>query len=225
MLPRLWTLSGMLMIALAGAAAQAPSARDVKLVGDRFRPLTYDEMTPPQRTMIEHLLAGERAGTGGPFNVLLRSPEMGDIAQQLGAHIRFHSSLPRRLNEMAILIVARDWTAHYEWYAHKRLALQAGLKPDIVDAIGAGRRPTGLQPDEQALYTFETELIERKEVSDATFKAAVTAFGERGIVDLIGLMGYYQIVSMALNVDRYPLPDGAKPELPPSPRAGTPGRR
>ena len=175
--------------------------------------------------MIEHLLAGERAGTGGPFNVFLRSPEMGDIAQQLGAHIRFHSSLPRRLNEMAILIVARDWTAQYEWYAHKRLALQAGLKPDIVDAIAAGRRPTGLQPDEQALYTFETELIERKEVSDATFKAAVTAFGERGIVDLIGLMGYYQIVSMALNVDRYPLPDGAKPELPPSPRAGTPGRR
>ncbi len=225
MLRRLCVLSGMLMIALTGTSAQAPSPRDVKLVGDRFRPLTYDEMTPPQRTLIEHLLAGERAGTGGPFNVFLRSPEMGDIAQQLGAHIRFHSSLPRRLNEMAILIVARDWTAQYQWYAHKRLALQAGLQPDVVGAIAAGRRPTGLQPDEQALYTFETELIERKEVSDATFKAAVTALGERGIVDLIGLMGYYQIVSMALNVDRYPLPDGAKPELPPSPRAGTPGRR
>ena len=129
-------------LAFHGTSAQAPSPRDVKLVGDRFRPSDLDEMTPPQRTMIEHLLAGERAGTGGPFNVFLRSPEMGDIAQQLGAHIRFHSSLPRRLNEMAILIVARDWTAHYEWYAHKRLALQAGLQPDIVEC-DCGRHAAG----------------------------------------------------------------------------------
>jgi 4-carboxymuconolactone decarboxylase len=225
MLRRFAVLTGVLILSFHGTSAQAPSPRDVKLVGDRFRPLTWDEMTPPQRSMIEHLLAGERAGTGGPFNVFLRSPEMGDIAQQLGAHIRFHSSLPRQLNEMAILIVARDWTAHYEWYAHKRLALQAGLKPDIVEAIAAGTRPATLQPDEQALYTFETELIARHEVSDATFKGAVAALGERGVVDLIGLMGYYQVVSMVLNVDRYPLPEGAKPELQPIPRAGTPGRR
>jgi 4-carboxymuconolactone decarboxylase len=125
---------------------------------------------------------------------------------------------------MAILIVARDWTSHYEWYAHKRLALQAGLKPDIVEAIADGRRPASMQAQEQALYDFETELIARHEVGDAAFKAAVAAFGERGVVDLIGLMGYYQIVSMALNVDRYPLPDGAKPELRPIPRAGMPAR-
>ena len=213
MVRRSVALAGILLLTLAGMSAQAPSPRDVKLVGDRFRPLTWDEMTPPQRAMIEHLLAGERATTSGPFNVLLRSPELGDIAQQLGARIRFHSSLPRHLNEMAILLVARNQTAQYEWYAHKRLALQAGLKPEIVDAIAAGRRPAGMQPDEQALHTFETELLERHEVSDATFKAAIDAFGERGIVDLIGLMGYYHLVSMALNVDRYPLPDGAKPEL------------
>ena len=213
MLRRMCVLSGALVFTLAGIAAQAPSPRDVKLVGDRFRPLTWDEMTPPQRTMIEHLLAGERGTTSGPFNVFLRSPELGDLEQQLGARIRFHSSLPRRLNEMAILIVAREWTAQYQWYAHKRLALQAGLKLDIVDAIAAGKRPAGMQADEEALYVFETELITRHEVSDATFKAAVSAFGERGIVDLIGLMGYYDIVSMALNVDRYPLPDGTKPEL------------
>jgi len=213
MVRRSVALAGMLLFTLAGMSAQAPASRNVKLVGDRFRPLTWDEMTPGQRAMIEHLLAGERGTTSGPFNVLLRSPELGDIAQQLGARIRFHSSLPRRLNEMAILIVAREWTAQYEWYAHKRLALEAGLKPDIVDAIAAGRRPAGMQPDEQALHTFETELLERHEVSDATFKAAADAFGERGIVDLIGLMGYYHIVSMVLNVDRYPLPDGAKPEL------------
>jgi 4-carboxymuconolactone decarboxylase len=213
MVRRSVALAGVLLLTLAGMSAQAPSPRDVKLVGDRFRPLTWDEMTPPQRAMIEHLLAGERATTSGPFNVLLRSPELGDIAQQMGARIRFHSSLPRRLNEMAILLVARSQTAQYEWYAHKRLALQAGLKPEIVDAIAAGRRPAALQPDEQALHTFETELLERHEVSDATFKAAVDAFGERGVVDLIGLMGYYHLVSMALNVDRYPLPDGASPEL------------
>ena len=218
-------LSALLVFAIGGTAAQAPNPRDVKMVGDRFRPLTWDEMTPPQRAMIEHLLAGERGTTSGPFNVFLRSPEMGDIAQQLGAQIRFHSSLPRRLNEMAILIVARHMTAQYEWYAHKRLALQAGLKQDIVDAIAAGRRPAGLQADEQALYTFESELLDRHEVGDATFKTAVAAFGERGVVDLINLMGYYHLVSMALNVDRYPLPDGAKPELLPVTRAGTPERR
>jgi 4-carboxymuconolactone decarboxylase len=199
--------------ALASASAQAPSARDVKLVGDRFKPLTYAEMSPEQRTMIEHLLAGERASTGGPFNVLLRSPQMGDAAQQLGAQIRFHSSLQPRLREMAILLAARHWTSHYEWYAHKRLALDAGLKTDVVDAIAAGTRPAVMQADERALYVFETELLETKQVSDATFKSAVAALGERGVVDLIGLMGYYSLVSMALNVDRYPLPEGQKPEL------------
>jgi 4-carboxymuconolactone decarboxylase len=221
---RVLTAAAIMVFALTWASAQAPSARDVKLVGDRFRPLTYDEMTPPQRAMIEHLLAGERAGTGGPFNVLLRSPEMGDIAQQLGANVRYHSSLANAIREMAILIMARDWTAQYEWTAHRRLALQAGLKSQIVDAIAAGTRPAGMQPNEEALYTFATELLHTRRVSDKTFSAAVAAFGERGVVDLIGLMGYYSLVSMALNVDRYPLPDGAKPELQELRRASGPTR-
>src|SRR5262245_18247432 len=202
-------------IAFGPVSAQAPNVREVKLVGDRFKPLTYEEMTPPQRTMLEHLLAGERAGTGGPFNVFLRSPEMGDVAQQLGAQVRFHSSLPPRLREMAILLTARQWTAQYEWYAHKRLALQAGLKNEIVDAIAAGRRPAAMQADEQALYVLEKELLDTARVSDATFRLGVNAFGERGVVDLLALVGYYHMVSLALNVDRYPLPDGAKPELAP----------
>ena len=200
-------------VALTSVSAQAPNVKDVKLVGDRFKPLTYAEMSAEQRTMVEHLLAGERATTSGPFNVLLRSPQMGDAAQQLGAQLRFHSSLQPRVREMAILLMARNWTSHYEWYAHKRIALEAGLKPEVVDAIAAGKRPGAMQADEQALYAFETELLETKQVSDATFKTAVGAFGERGVVDVIGLMGYYSLVSMALNVDRYPLPDGAKPEL------------
>jgi 4-carboxymuconolactone decarboxylase len=200
---------------VAFAAAQAPAARDVKLVGGRFKPLTWAEMSPQQRGMVEHLLAGERAGTGGPFNVLLRSPEVGDVVQQLGAQVRFHSSLPDRLKEMAILVTARHWNAQYEWYAHKRLALQAGLSPAIVDAIARGMRPMTMGREELALYVYATTLLETKEVSDFTFGAAIDAFGERGVVDLTTLLGYYSLVSMVLNVDRYPLPDGAQPELRP----------
>jgi 4-carboxymuconolactone decarboxylase len=203
----------------ASAQAPAPQTRPdpktIKFSGDRFKPLTWDEMTPAQRTMVEHLFAGPRAGANGPFNVLLRSPEMGDIAQQFGASMRFNQSMPRKLNEMAIIITARYWTAQYEWYAHKRAALQAGLDPAIVDAIQHGRRPATMQQDETAVYTFCTELLNTKHVSDATFAAAKTAVGEKGVVDLMGVMSWYQMVSMLLNVDRYPLPAGAKPELEP----------
>jgi 4-carboxymuconolactone decarboxylase len=169
-------------------------------------------------------MSGERASAGGPFNVLLRSPQMGDLAQQLGATVRFHSSLPPRLNEMAILITARHWTSQYEWYAHKRLALQAGLKAEIVDAIASGKRPSAMQADEEVLYNFATELLETKQVGDAAFRSATSTFGERGVVDLVGVMGYYHLVSMVLNVDRYPLPAGAAPELLPIPRAATPAQ-
>ncbi len=199
------------------ATAPAPNPRDVRLAGDRFKPLTYDEMTPAQKTMIENLLNGERRGTGGPFNVLLRSPEIGDLAQKLGAGVRFHSSLPNKLNELAIIITARYWTAQFEWNAHKRAALAAGVSPAIVDAIAAGKRPTQMQRDEEAVYNFGTELLRTKQVSDATFQAAKTAVGERGVVDLISVMGYYQLVSMLLNVDRYPLGEGVQPELKPLP--------
>ena len=193
--------------------AHAPRSSALNLVGDRFKPLTYDQMTPAQKTMTDHLLSGERRGMGGPFNVLLRSPEMGDLVQQFGARMRFHSSLPERLNELAIIITARYWTAQYEWYAHKRAALQAGLSPAIVDAVAAGKRPASMHPDEQTVYAFCDELLETKHVSDATFQAAVKAFGERGVVDLVGVTGYYQLVSALLNVDRYPLPDGVRAEL------------
>jgi 4-carboxymuconolactone decarboxylase len=211
-----------LVFAVIGiAAAQAPAPqprpdpRNITLRGDRFKPLTYEEMTPAQKTMVEHLFAGPRAGANGPFNVLLRSPEMGDIAQQFGASMRFNPSMPRKLNEMAIIITARYWTSQYEWYAHHRAALDAGLSPAIADAIASGRRPTGMQKDEEAVYTFCTELLHTKQVSDATFKTTKDAFGEKGVVDLIGVMSWYQMVSMLLNTDRYPLPDGVQPELKP----------
>ena len=134
------------------ALAQAPASPDLHLRGDRFKPLTYDKLTPEQKTMADHLLSGERGGMNGPFNVTLRSPEVGDAAQKLGALLRFHTTLPNRLNEMAIIMTARFWNAQYEWTAHKRAALKAGLSPAIVDAIATGKRPAPMQADEEALY-------------------------------------------------------------------------
>ncbi len=205
----------MSLVVLAGLAlAQSP---EIHLRGDRFKPLTYNTMTPEQKLMVDHLLAGERGGTNGPFNVTLRDPEMGDAAQKLGAQLRFHTALPNRLNEMAILMTARFWNSQYEWYAHHRNALTAGLSPAVIDAIAQGKRPTAMQPDEEIIYNFASEMLRTKQVSDAAFKAVTEKFGERGAVDLTGVMGYYCFVSMMLNVDRYPLPDGAKPELQPLP--------
>jgi 4-carboxymuconolactone decarboxylase len=198
-----------------GPAAPKPDPNSVRMVGDRFKPLAYAEMTPPQKKMFENLISGERRGASGPFNVLLRSPEMGDLAQQFGGSMRFHSTIPPKLNELAIIITARHWTSQYEWYAHRRAAQTAGLAQSIIDAVAAGTRPATMAPDEEAVYNFCTELLATKQVSDATFKAARDRFGERGVVDLIGVSGYYQLVSMLLNVDRYPLPEGVQPELKP----------
>ena len=209
----MFILACVLAATVVSAQTSKPNPRDVKLVGDRFKPLTWDEMTPAQRTMVEHLYSGERAGATGPFNVLLRSPEMGDLAQQFGASMRFHSSLPRKLNEMAIILTARYWTAQYEWSAHRKSAAEAGLSESIIQAIAAGKRPSSMDPDETAVYNFGTELLNTKQVSDPVFKAAVGKFGEKGVVDLVSVMGYYHLVSMLLNVDRYPLPPGTKPEL------------
>jgi 4-carboxymuconolactone decarboxylase len=202
------------------AAAQAPNSarpdvRNIHLRGDRFKPLSYDEMTPAQKTMIEHVLAGPRGSTDGPFNVQLRSPEMGDLGQQFGAATRFATTVPRKLYELAIIITARHWTAQFEWSAHHRGALQAGLSPAVADAIAEGRRPTTMPSDEAAVYNFVTELLDTKQVSDRTFQAAKDLLGERGVVDLINVMGWYGTVSMLLNVDRYPLPEGTQPELKP----------
>lgn len=210
-------------LAVVGTAAQAPppaqgrpDPRTIKLRGDRFKPLTYDEMTPAQKTMIEHLLAGPRGGTTeGPFNVQLRSPEMGDLGQQFGAATRFATTVPRKLYELAIIITARHWNAQFEWVAHHRGALQAGVSPAVADAIAEGRRPGTMPPDETAVYDFATELLDTKQVSDATFEAAKSLLGERGVVELINVMGWYGTVSMLLNVDRYPLPEGTPPELKP----------
>jgi 4-carboxymuconolactone decarboxylase len=197
------------LLASAAAIPLAMQMRELNLRGDRFAPLAAGQLTPAQKQMVDDLLAGSRSTLGGPFNVLLRSPEMGNLAQKLGEYIRFRSAVPRRLNEMAILMTARWWASQYEWHAHKTLAIEAGLSAAVVDDLQAGRRPAGMQRDEAVVYDFCTELRERRRVSDATFRAAIDLLGEQGVVDLVANMGYYDLVSMVLNVDRYPLPAGA----------------
>jgi len=181
----------------------------------RFRKLALEDMTGAQRKVYEAIAGGPRGGVRGPFNALLRSPELADRAQKLGEHLRFASSLAPRLNELAILVTARYWSAQYEWYAHQKLGAKAGLGLELMAELAQGRRPAGMDPEEKAVYEFCTELHEKKAVSDATFQAALERFGERGVVDLIGVSGYYTLVSMVLNVDRAPLPEGVAPPLAP----------
>ncbi len=188
--------------------------RELNLRGDRFKPLTWEQLTPAQKTMVNDLLGGKRTSLSGPFNALLRSPEMGNLSQKLGEYVRFRTTVPQRLNEMAILMTARWWSSQYEWHAHKPLALAAGLNAAVIEDLQAGRRPTRMQADEAVIYDFSIELRERRRVSDGTFKAAVDLLGERGVIDLVAAIGYYDLVSMVLNVDRYPLPEGAQLPLP-----------
>jgi 4-carboxymuconolactone decarboxylase len=183
--------------------------------GRRFKLLSEAEMTPRQRATYDGIVSGPRKGALGPFNALLRSPDVCDRVQKVGEYVRFHSVIPAPLNEMAILIAGRSWNAQFEFWAHSRLGKAAGLDGAIIDAIAEGRRPTTMSDDERIVYDFCSELFRDKEVSDATFKAVADRFGEQGVIDLIVAGGYYSTVSMILNVDRYPLPVGEHPPLKP----------
>jgi 4-carboxymuconolactone decarboxylase len=199
----------------AMAMAQTTTAPDLHLRGDRFKPLTYGELTPEQKTLADDVLAGDRGSLNGPYNVFLRSPEMGNLAQKFGAYTRFHSAVPKKLNEFAIIITARYWNSQYEWLAHRKYAADAGLGADTIEAVKNGKRPAAMKPDEEVVYNFCSELLDTRQVSDKNFEAAKSQLGEKGLVDLIAVVGYYHLVAMMLNVDRYPLPEGAKPELQP----------
>ena len=187
----------------------------LNLRGNRFKPLTWETLSPGQRKMVESVMSGQRGSMQGPYNVLLRSPELGNLAQQFGAHTRFHSSLPLALNELAILLVARFWSSQFVWWAHKRIALEAGLDAALIDAIATGKTAPALPADVAAVYVFCSELLQTRRVSDAAYAELVGQFGEAGVVDVMGTMSYYTLVSMSLNVDQYPLPDGAVDELKP----------
>ena len=180
----------------------------------RFTTLTSDAMTVDQKRVADAIQSGPRgAGLRGPFNALLRSPELCDLVQRVGAYVRFGSSIPRRLNELAIIMAGRKWTAQYEFYAHRRLGIEAGLSPAIADAIARNERPAGMAADEAAVYDFVSELLDTGHVSDATYHPIKDAYGERGVVDLVGAVGYYSLVSMTLNVAQVALPAGVAPPL------------
>jgi len=184
------------------------------LKGNRFKPLAWKNMSAEQQQMTRAVLSGKRGNMQGPYNVLLRSPEVGHLAQEFGAHTRFNSSLPFALNELAILLVARDWTSQFVWWAHSQIAEDAGLPVALIQAISNQMPiPQNLPDDVIAVFEFCKELIQIRKVSDSTFTQVVKHFGERGVVDLMATMSYYTLVCMSLNVDDYPLPDGIEPEL------------
>jgi 4-carboxymuconolactone decarboxylase len=209
-------LALLLLVAASAAAA-----------GERFPVLQPDQMNPEQEKLLEALLAGPRGGgnaspevvqrmlRGGPFNAWMRSPDLGNRLQDVGAYIRYKTSLPLRLNELAILITAREWTSQYEWHAHYPLAMKAGLDAKIADELALGQRPSAMKEDEAAVYEFCTQLHRTRKVDDATFNRALALFGEQGVVDLIGVSGYYTAVSMTLNVAQVMPPDGAPLPLKP----------
>jgi 4-carboxymuconolactone decarboxylase len=185
---------------------------------DRLPPIPESQLTEAQKKAIAEFTAARKTGISGPFVPMLRSPEVMNRARAMGDYLRFNSVLPPRLSEFAILITARRWTQNYEWDAHNQLALQGGLSADIIKAIAEGRRPEKMAADEDVLYTFCDELHRNQSISDATYARAVATFGEQGVIDIVGISGYYTLLAMVLNTARTPVPPGHTPGLSPFPR-------
>src|SRR5689334_22504762 len=189
-----------------------------KLRGNRIAtPTDYDSLTPAQKKYAQSILSGPRGDISGPLGVMMVSPELGDLTQKAIAYSRFagrdgFSSVPPKLNELAILVVAKHWSAEYVWNAHHTAAVRFGVPSEVVEAIRAGKRPAAMEKDVETVYNFAGEFITKREVSDATLQAAKNVLGgDRGVVDLVGTMGLYQISSMMVALDQTPLAAGTKP--------------
>jgi 4-carboxymuconolactone decarboxylase len=227
-------LISVLVIAGAFTNAQAPTAAQregpptldqlrqtvSRLRGNRIEtPNDWDKLTSQQKKYVESILSGPRADISGPLGVMMVTPELGDLSQKAIAYARFagregFSSVAPKLNELAILVVAKHWSAEYVWNAHHTAAARLGIPGEVVEAIRTGRRPSTMEKDVEAIYNFATEFITKQEVSDATLQTARTVLGgDRGVVDLVGTMGLYQISSMMVALDQTPLPVGTKPYL------------
>jgi 4-carboxymuconolactone decarboxylase len=208
----------MMLIRFAIVAVTLAGAADSASAQDRMPPIPADRLTEAQRKAMQEFSAARKADVSGPFWPLLRSPEVMNRARAMGDYLRFASVLPPRLSEFAILITARQWTQNYEWDVHAPLAQQGGLKPAIVAALADGRRPDGMADDEDVLYTVCDELHRNQSVSDTTYARAVKAFGEQGVIDILGISGYYTMLAMVLNTARTPVPAGHTPALRAFPR-------
>jgi len=184
---------------------------------DRMPPLDPERMTEEQRSAAAELAAGPRGGVRGPFIALLRSPRLMGRLQKVGEYLRYENSLEPRLAEFAMLIVARHLTQQFEWHVHHALALKAGLAKEVGDALAQGARPRGMKPDEEDVYDFCAELLQRHGVSDVIYRRAIERLGERGVVDLVGLVGYFITVSLVLNVAHTPAGETGAVPLEPFP--------
>ena len=200
--------AGMLAVSALGASAD-------EIV--RFAPLAPEQLAPEQRAWAEAITAPPRNArfTNPPYRAYIRNIELAQKLTPLSDYLRWNTSLQARLSEMAILITAREWSSQYEWAAHYPLAMKGGLDPSIAEDIAHGRRPQAMKDDETALYDLATELYRTKNVSDATYAAALKHFGERGIMDVIGIIGYYDLVSMTLITMRAQPRDNSVVPLPP----------
>jgi len=185
-----------------------------KKLNYRLPVLTEDLLDDAQRALLASLRAGPRGAwvrLGGPFGVYMHAPQYGELTQQLGAFLRFKTSLEPRLSEFAILCTARIWRAQYEWHAHAPIAAQAGVKPEAIRDIKAGRAPKKAAKDERAIFDFVQELYRKRRVSERNYNRVQSLLGDKGMVELIGILGYYTGVSMILNVFNVPVPEGTTP--------------
>ena len=202
-----------LMLAVVSSMLSGPA-----MAQDRMPPIPADKLTEAQKRAVDEFKAARGADVSGPFVPMLRSPEVMSRARAMGDYLRFKSTLPPRLSEFVILLTARRWTQQYEWNAHQPLALQAGVSSEVVDAIAQGTRPERMTEEQDILYSLCDELQRNQSVSDATYARAVAKFGEAGVIDALGITGYYTMLAMVLNTARTPLPAGATPALAPFPR-------
>jgi 4-carboxymuconolactone decarboxylase len=208
-------------LAAGAAALQDQAARPAAATtqpnptpADRMPPIPADKLTPDQKKASDDFAAERKTPVFGPFVPLLRSPEVMLRAKAMGDYLRYKSVLPPQLNEFAILITARHWSQEYEWALHQPIAVKAGLKTEITQALAEGRRPQGMSADEEMIYEFSTELHQNQSVSDATYARVQAKFSEQGIVDLIGVNGYYTFLAMVLNATRTAVPKTTAPPMP-----------
>lgn len=170
-------------------------------------------MSDAQRALLQSLRAGPRGKSitpRGPFAAWMHAPEFGQLAQSLGAHCRYKTALPPRLSEFAILCTARLWRAQYEWFAHEPMADKAGVKPKTIADLRAGRKPAAAPKDERAIYDFIQELYKTRRVSERTYKRLHGLIGDSAMVELVGILGYYALISMTLNVFQMLPPESEK---------------
>lgn len=200
------------------SAARAGDEMHYTVLPDRMPPLARAKMTAAQKEAADAMIAGPRGFLTGSYQPILRSPGLMRPLDQVGEYVRFKCKLKLRINEMAAVMAARHWTQQYEWEAHCRWGRKFGVRQSIIDAVAEGRRPDQMARDEAVVYDFFTELFANKSVSDPTYARAVAEFGERGVIDLLGVVGYYTMLAMVMNVARTPAQHGAVLPLTPMPQ-------